>query len=94
MLVAQVHYIFKQINKGVDFLTQPLINENTIAALINGLSQGLTFCDQEKKKVIAETKSLEDYDDEKKEEIEKSYENVNDLMQSNFFKQKRKVNDD
>ena len=75
-------------------MTEPILSDSVLSTLIDGLSQVLTFCDQEKKKVIAETKSLEDYDDEKKEEIEKSYENVNDLMQSNFFKQKRKVNDD
>jgi len=85
LLVAQVHYIFKQINKGVDFLTQPLINENTIAALINGLSQGLTFCDQEKKKIMKETAKMDDYDDDKKEEIELRYEEVNNIMQSKFL---------
>jgi hypothetical protein len=79
--VAQVHYILKQINKGLDFLTQPLINDNIIAELINGLSQALTFCDQEKKKVVKESANLEDYDDDKKEEIEARYEEVNNIMQ-------------
>jgi len=79
--VVNVHYILRQLNKGLDFLTQPILSDSVISTLIDGLSQVLTFCDQEKKKVIAETKSLEDYDDEKKEEIEKNYEDVNNLMQ-------------
>jgi hypothetical protein len=79
--VQNVHYVLKQLNKALDFLSQPLLGDNVLADLIGGLSQVLTFCDQEKKKIIAETKSLEDYDDQKKEEIEKKYEEVNNLMQ-------------
>ncbi len=79
--VANVHYVLKQTNKALDFLSQPLLADNVLADLLGGLSQVLTFCDQEKKKIIAETKSLEDYDDQKKEEIEKKYEEVNNLMQ-------------
>lgn len=85
ILAPQVHYILKQINKGLDFLTQPLINENLIATLINTLSQTLIFTDEEKKKIVKHSTSLEDYDDEKKEEIEQRYEEINNLMQSNHL---------
>lgn len=49
------------------------------------MSEAITFCDQEKKKVIQKTKELEDYDAEKKEEIEEQYEEINNIMHGIFF---------
>lgn len=76
------HYVLKRINKGFDFIETPSISDQLISDLLNVLSGALTFCDQEKKKVVSTVKSLEDCDEEKREEIEKKYEEVNDLMQS------------
>ena len=59
-----------------------MINDNAITGLINSLSQTLVFCEEEKNKVVKHSSSLEDYDDDKKEEIEQRYEEVNNIMQS------------
>ena len=82
LLVKGTHYVLKQISKSLGGLNEPLISENVIADLINTMSESLNFCDQQKKKVIEKSGALEDYDDEKKEEIEEEYEGVNNLMQS------------
>ncbi len=56
-----------------------------VAALINEMSKTLIFLEAEKKKVVDETSNLEEYDEDKKEEMEQRFEEVNQIMQSNFL---------
>lgn len=84
-----MHHVFKSINKGLHLISRPLLTEQLLTSLVTTMNQGLTFCDQEKTKIISSTKNGDDeYDEEKKEQVEEEYEEVNDMMQSNKLRLK------
>ena len=80
-----MHHVFKRICKGLRLISEPLLAEELLNSLTNTMNQGLALCDKEKRKIVEKVQDIDDYDEEKKEEIESEYEEVNDVMQSKIF---------
>lgn len=80
-----MQHIFKCICKGLGLISEPLLSEELLNDLVNTMNESLTLCDKEKRKIVEKVKEIEDYDDEKKEEIQTEYDDVNDVMQGKIL---------
>lgn len=84
VLVSQSEFILSQVYKCLRILTGPYLKEDLVLTLINWIIEATLISQKEKEELAGKYKALEEYDEEKKREFQKEYEEINGLMESNI----------
>lgn len=77
---SQSALILNQVYKSVKFLTAPLLSEELVLHIISLLKDAMSLCQKEKMSIVKKYKELDEYDEEKDDEFQGDYEDINDLM--------------
>lgn len=64
-------------------MTGPLLDEQIVVSIIHWMGESISLCQKAKLELVAQFRKLEEFDEEKKDEFQEEYEQLNELLKRN-----------